>query len=331
MKNTAALPSIHGDYICFVLAAFLIIFATPAAAQTYPTKPIRMVIAFPPGGSADLLARMLGPRLAEALGQPVIIDNRPGGRQLIASELVAKSVPDGYTLFLQGTAHVTNPGLLKKLPYNTIRDFTPITMFMESPLVFVINPSVKATNIGDLISLAKAAPGKLNYGSSGPGTGGQLATEMLKHKLGLNIVQVPYKGAGPALVALLGGQVDMVCTSPLSVLPHMKAGKIKALAVTSSKRSQAMPEIPTVAESGVPGFQATVWYALLAPADIPQPVVHRLNTETVKIAHSAEVKAQLQAMGAEPVGNSPKELGQFLKTEIDHWSKLIQQANISAE
>lgn len=331
MKNAATRPCTFGKFIHFALATLLATFVTSTVAQNYPTKPIRLVIAFPPGGSADLIARMLGSRLAEALGQPVVIDNRPGGRQLIASELVAKSVSDGYTLFLQGTAHVTNPGLLKKLPYNTVRDFAPITMFMESPLVFVTNPSVKAANIGELISLAKAAPGKLNYGSSGPGTGGQLAIEMLKHKLGIDIVQVPYKGAGPALVALLGGQVDMVCTSPLAALPHTKSGKLKALAVTSARRSQAMPEIPTVAESGVPGFHATVWYALLAPAGTPRPIVQRLHAETVKIANSAEVKVQLQAMGAEPVGNSPEELGQFLKTEIDHWSKLIQQANISAD
>ena len=305
--------------------------AQQSAVQIYPTRPIRMVIAFPPGGSADLLARIIAPRLGETLGQQVVVDNRPGGRQLIASEMVAKSAPDGHTLFLQGTAHVTNPGLIQRLPYDSIKDFTPVTMVMESPLVFVAHPSVRASNITELISLAKTLPGKLNYGSSGPGTGGQLAVEMLKQMAKIDILHIPYKGAGPALTALLGGQVQIVCTSPLSVLPYTKIGKMKALAVTSIKRSRAMPDVSTVAESGLSGFHATVWYALLGPAKIPPVITDRLHKETTKVIYTPEVIAQLQDMGAEPVGNSPTELKRYLESEIDRWSKLIRQANISTD
>jgi tripartite-type tricarboxylate transporter receptor subunit TctC len=306
----------------FQLAAF--------AAEAYPQRAVRLIVPYPPGGAGDIVGRMLGAKLGDAMGQQIVIDNRPGGGQLIATQLAAKAAPDGYTLFLASATHGINPGLLKKLPYDSIKDFAAITLVADSPLIFVAHPSLSVHSIKDLIAQAKSRPGRINYASSGPGTGGHLSVELLKWMTRIELTHVPYKGAGPALTDLIGGQVQMMCTSPLPALPHVKSGRLVALAMTSRVRSRAAPDIPTVAET-VPGYESTLWYALLAPAATPPALIKRVHTEVVKILKMPGVIEQLLAQGADPIGNSPQELTKFLQMEIDRWTKLIQQANIRAD
>ena len=298
------------------------------AADVYPRRAIRLIVPFSPGGAVDILGRLLGAKLGEALGQQIVIDNRPGGGQVIATELTAKSAPDGYTLLLASTTHGINPGLLKKLPYDSIKDFAPITLVAESPILVVAHPSLGVSNIQELIALAKSRPGRITYGSPGPGTGGHLSTELLSWMTGINMVHVPYKGAGPALAELIGGQIQVMWVSPLPALPHIKSGRLRALATTGRTRSRVMPEVPTVAESGVPGYASTLWYALLAPAATPHAIIKRLHAETARVIRLPEVTEQLLAQGAEPIGNSPEDLAKFLRIEIDRWTKLIEQAHI---
>ncbi len=300
------------------------------AADPYPTKPIRLITPAPPGGATDIMARSLAQKLAEALGQQVVVDNRGGGGTLIATQLTARAVADGHTLLLANAAFGTNPALIKDLPYDTLRDFAPVTLVADSPLVFVAHPSLNVSNIKELIAAAKARPGQINYGSSTPGTGGHLSVEMLKWMAGIDLVHIPYKGAGPAVTALLAGEVPLMCTSPLPTLPHIKSGKLKALAMTGRTRSRALPEVPTVAESGLTGFQSSLWYALMAPAGTPTAVMQRLNYETTRIVRLPAVSEQLLAQGADPIGNSPQELATFLRADIERWKKLIREAKISA-
>ena len=307
-----------------------LISAPVSAAEVYPQRAVRLIIPYPPGGAGDIVGRMLSARLGEALGQQIVVDNRPGGGQLIATQLAAKAPPDGYTLFLASATHGINPGLLKTLPYDSIRDFAPITLVADSPLIFIAHPALAVSNIRELVAQAKSRPGRINYASSGPGTGGHLSVELLKWMTGIDLVHIPYKGAGPALTDLIGGQVQMMCTSPLPALPHVKSGRLVALAMTSRARSRAAPEIPTVAET-LPGYESTLWYALLAPAATPQAIVRRVHAETTKVLKSPEIAEQLAALGADPIGSSPQELAKFLQTEIARWTKLIQQANIRAE
>ncbi len=299
-------------------------------AEAYPQRAIRLIVPYPPGGAGDIVGRMLGSKLGDAMGQQIVVDNRPGGGQLIATQLTAKAAPDGYTLFLASTTHAINPGLLKKLPYDSIKDFAAITLVADSPLIFIAHPSLGVSSIKDLIARAKSRPGRINYASSGPGTGGHLSVELLKWMTGIDLTHVPYKGAGPALTDLIGGQVQMMCTSPLPALPHVKSGRLVALAMTSRTRSRAAPDIPTVAET-VPGYESTLWYALLAPAATPPAIIRRLHAETINVLKLPGVTEQLLAQGADPIGNSPQELAKFLQTEIDRWTKLIQQAHIRAD
>ncbi|MBI3937706.1 MAG: tripartite tricarboxylate transporter substrate binding protein [Betaproteobacteria bacterium] len=270
----------------------------------------------------------MGEKLGQALGQQIVIDIRPGAGSVLGTDLAAKANPDGYTLVLVATAHALNPGLMSKLPYDAIRDFSPITLAVESPLVFLVPPSLGVGNLGELIALAKSQPGRITYGSAGQGTSGHLATELLKLKTGISMVHVPYKGAGQALTDLLGAQIQLLCTSTLPSLPHVRSGKLRGLAVTTRSRSRAAPEIPTVSESGIPGFRATTWYALLAPARTSPAIIKKLHGATVQALRSPAVTGQLVAQGAEPIANSPEELRTFLQTEIDVWTKVIEQAKI---
>jgi tripartite-type tricarboxylate transporter receptor subunit TctC len=302
--------------------------AAAVAADSYPQRAVRMIIPYPPGGAGDIVGRMLGTRLTEHLGQQVVIDNRGGGGQLIATQLAAKAEPDGYTLFLASATHGINPGLRKNLPYDTLKDFVPITLVAQSPLVFVAHPSIGVTTIKELIAYAKAKPGQLTYGSSGPGTGGHLSVELLKWMTGTDMVHVPYKGAGPALTDLIGGQLQIICTSPLPAMPHVKSGRLKALAMTSRARSRSYPDIPTVAET-LPGYESTLWYALLAPAGTPPAIVKRVHDETVKALKSPDMTEQLQQQGADPVGDTPAQLQQFIQSEIARWTKVIRAAHIT--
>jgi len=302
------------------------------SAEAYPQRAVRLIIPYPPGGAGDIVGRLLSVKLTEALGQQVVVDNRGGGGQIIATEITAKAPPDGYTLFLASATHGINPGLRRgKLPYDSIRDFAPVTLVAESPLVFIAHPSLGVNNIKELVAAAKARPGRINYASSGPGTGGHLSVELLKFQTGIDLVHVPYKGAGPALIDLVGGQVQMMCTSPLPAMPHVKSGKLRALGMTSAKRSRAAPDLPTIAEQGLPGYESSLWYALLAPAATSPAIIKRVHADTVKILKLPEMAEQLLSQGAEPIGNSPQELARFIKAEIDRWTRVITQANIRTE
>lgn len=300
------------------------------AAESYPHRPVRLIIPYPPGGAGDITGRMLANGLTEAFGQQVVVDNRGGGGQIIATQIAATAQPDGYTLFLSSATHAINPALRKKLPYDTLKAFAPITLVAQSPLVFVVHPSLGVGSIKELIAAAKGRPGQINYASSGPGTGGHMSVELLKSLTGIDLVHIPYKGAGPALIDVVAGQVRLICTSPLPAMPHVKAGRLRALAMTSLKRSSAYPDVPAVAET-VPGYQSTLWYSLLAPAGTPAPVLGRIQADAVRVINSPEVKGRLLAMGAEPVGNSSAELQAFLLEEIARWQKLVRQAKISLD
>jgi tripartite-type tricarboxylate transporter receptor subunit TctC len=318
-----------------LIVAFLVgVFSQACAwgADAYPRRAVRLIVPYPPGGAGDIVGRMLGARLTEAFGQQVVVDNRGGGGQVIATELAAKAPPDGHTLFLASATHGINPGLRRgKLPYDTLKDFAPITLVADSPLVFIAHPALGVGSIQELVAAAKSKPGRINYASSGPGTGGHLSFEMLKHYAGIDVAHIPYKGAGPALVDLIAGQVQAMCTSPLPAMPHVKAGRLKALGMTSRSRSRAAPEIPTVAEQGVPGYESTLWYALLAPAATSPSIVQRVHAETVKIIKSPDMSGRLLAQGAEPIGNSPQELQKFIAAEIRRWTDVISKANIRAD
>jgi tripartite-type tricarboxylate transporter receptor subunit TctC len=316
--------------ICATVAALCTVGAA-AAADQYPQRAIRLIIPYPAGGAGDIVGRLLSSRLSESLGQQIVIDNRGGGAQLIATEIAAKAPADGYTLFLASATHSINPGLRKKLPYDTIRDFSSITMVASSPLVFVANPSLGVSNIRELVAAAKTQPGRINYASSGPGTGGHLAVELLSWMAGIKFTHVPYKGAAPALVDVIGGQVQFMCTSPLPAMPHVKSGKLRALAMTGSKRSPSAPDIPTVAEAGYKGYETTLWYALLAPAGTPRPIISRLHDDTIKVVKSPAMTEQLMAQGAEPVGNSPQQLDAYIRSEIERWTKVIAEAHIKPD
>ena len=315
-----------------LLLAALLVPAAAWGAQAYPQRAVRLIIPYPPGGAGDIVGRLLAARLTEGLGQQVVVDNRGGGGQIIATEITAKAAPDGHTLFLASATHGINPGLRRgKLPYDSIRDFAPITLVAESPLVFIAHPGLGVGGIRELVAAAKSRPGRINYASSGPGTGGHLSVELLKFHAGIDLVHVPYKGAGPALVDLVAGQVQVMCTSPLPSMPHVKAGRLRALGMTGAKRSRAAPELPTVAEQGVPGYESSLWYAMLAPAATPQAVVARVHAETVKVVKLPEVSAQLLSQGAEPIGSTPQELARHIRAEIERWTKLVTQANIRIE
>jgi tripartite-type tricarboxylate transporter receptor subunit TctC len=301
-----------------------------AADARYPQRSVRMIVPYPPGGAGDIVGRMVSAKLTETLGQQVVVDNRGGGGQVIATQLAAIAPPDGHTLFLASATHSVNAALRKNLPYDTLRDFAPITLVAQSPLVFVAHPSLGVSSIKELISAARAKPGRINYASSGPGTGGHMSVELLKSMTGVEMVHIPYKGAGPALIDVIAGQIQVMCTSPLAAMPHVKSGKLRALAMTGLKRSTFAPDVPTVAET-LPGFETTLWYALLAPAGTPQPILRRVHDETVKIVRSTEVTRQLESQGAEPAGTSPQELQTFMRNEIEQWTKLVKQAKITLE
>jgi tripartite-type tricarboxylate transporter receptor subunit TctC len=303
-----------------------------ANAQTYPSKSIRMVVPFPPGGTTDILARTIGQKMAEDWGQPVVIDNRPGAGGNIGSDLVAKAPPDGYTL-LMGTisTHAINPSLYKKLPFDPARDFAPISRVGTLPNILIVHPSVPVKSVKELIELAKSKPGDLNFASSGVGTSLHLSGELFNSMAGVKLVHIPYKGSSPALADLLGGQVKIMFDNLPSALPHVKAGKLKPLAVTSTKRVAVLPELPTVSESGLPGFEVTSWFAVYAPAKTPKDIVTKLNGEIVKILRSADVKDKLAQLGVDAAPTTPEELATFAKAETEKWGKVVKATGASAD
>jgi tripartite-type tricarboxylate transporter receptor subunit TctC len=307
-------------------------FALHAAAQTWPVKPVRILVGFPAGGPTDIVSRTLAPRMSDALGQPVLVDNRGGAGGVIATEQVAKAPPDGYTL-LMGTIGgiAVAMSLIPNRGYDTLRDFAPITQAVTVTNLLVVHPSVPAKNVKELLAIARARPGKLNYASSGNGTVTHLAGELFKLMGKVDIVHIPFKGGAPALTALLSGEVDMSYENSLVVTPHVKAGKVKALAVTGSKRSQLMPELPTISESGLPGYDASGWYGLFAPAATPKAVIARVSSEAVKALRMPDVVRTLSSQGAEPVGNTPEEFTAFVKSEIEKWARLVKIAHMKAD
>ncbi len=314
------------------LAALASLAVGSAAAQNYPNRPIRWIVTYPPGGPTDAVARAVGAKLTEAWGQQIVIDNRAGAAGIIGTDLAAKAVPDGYTLLFGTSAGLTiNPALSSKLPYDPVRDFAPVSLLVLNPQILVLHNSVPANSVKELIAYAKSRPGQLNYASVGQGSPNHLGMELLKAMAGIDMVHVPYKGTGPAITDLLGGQVQLMFNSMPSVLPLVKSGKLKGIAVGSAQRSPAIPDIPTVAESGLPGFENVTWYGMFAPAKTPRDIVVKLNREVVKILAQPEMAQRLANQGAEPRSSSPEELAKFMQVESVRWKKVIQAAGMKPE
>ena len=298
-----------------------LVFAGNAVAQTYPAKPVRIVV----GPGPDALARVIGQQITQAWGQPVIIDQRGGGGGTISAEAVAKAAPDGYTLLLATGTHTINPSMYK-VSYDMVRDFAPVTLLASTPFILAVHPSVPANSVGELIVLAKTSPGKLNYGSGGSGTPPHLATELFKTLAGVNIVHVPYKTVAAAITDLIAGQVQVMFTVGPAGLPQIRAGRIRGLAVSTAKRSAFAPELPTVAEAGLAGFDVFGWNGLLAPAGTPRAVIAKLHDEITRALRIPEVRQRIASFGFEPVGNSPEEFGEFVKAEIAQWAKVARES-----
>ena len=309
----------------------LLLITLPVAAQQYPSKPIRLVVPFPPGGPTDVVSRLLAPKLAELLGQQIVVENRGGSGGMIGTEQVAKAVPDGYTIIM-GTigglavAKSLNP----RLGYDTLRDLAPITQSVSVTSILIVHPSVPAKNVQELLAIAKSSPGKLNYASSGNGTVTHLAGELLKLLGKVSIVHVPYKGGAPALTAIMSGEVDMSYENSLIITPYIRSGRVRALAITAATRSKLLPDLPTIAET-LPGYNASGWYGLLAPAATPKPIIARLHVEAAKALHSPDIVAKLASQGAEPVGNTPEEFTAFIRSEISKWANLVKAAKMRTD
>jgi len=302
-----------------------------AAAQDYPTRSVRIVVPFATGGPADVYARFIGQRLQEALGQPFVIDNKPGAGALIGTAEVAKAEPDGYTLLMMSNTHTVNETLIANRPYQLMRDFVAVAPVNYSDLVLVVNPSVAANTVAELLAAAKAQPGKMNYASSGPGTPYHMAGELFKSMAGVDILHVPYKGSSGARTDVIAGHVQMMFDAVTAMAPQVKAGKVKALATTGKARSTIMPELPTVAESGVPGYDAVIWLGLMAPANTPAAVVRKLNSEVARFVTSPEVQRDWAQQGAVPMQMKPDDFDRYLRTDIDKWARIVRSANIKAD
>ena len=319
------------EIVMAVLAAAAALSGT-TMAQQFPNKPLRLIVPFPPGGGNDILARFVGQRLAEVIGQQIIIDNRGGAGGLIGAELAAKAVPDGYTLFLASIGNLAfMPALHAKLPYDPVKDFAPLTLLATSAFVLVVNPSVPAKTVKELIALAKAKPGSLNYASAGQGSSLHLTGEIFKLATGTDLVHVAYKGGAPALTDLVAGQVQIMFGTTPATLPQVKAGKLRALGVSGAKRSAAAPEVPTIAEAGVPGFEVLNWYGIVAPGKTPAAIVQKLNRDLLAVLQSPQMIESLSAQGLEAAARSPEQFGAFIKSEIAKYAKVIKAANIRAE
>jgi len=317
-----------------VLKALLLLAAATAvqAQQVYPSRPIRFIVPYTPGGLGDSFARAVGEELAKRMGQPVVIDNRPGASQAIGAEATAKAPPDGHTLFM-GTQSglVINTIARKQLPYDPVRDLAPVTMLFTTPLYLVVHPSVPAHSVKELIALARAKPGKLTFASIGSGSSQHLAGEMLRARAKVDIVHVPYKGSSPAMTDLLGGQVDMMFEGGVSSLPHVRSGKLRALATTGRRRADAMPELPTMAEAGVADFEFTVWFALVAPAATPRQIIERLNREVGEVLRTRGLKEKFAPAGIDIAPSTPEELGERIRADFPYYGKLMRDAGIQPE
>ena len=316
-------------WLLSMVPAGLLACAQAYAADAYPTRAIRMIVPFAAGGAADIIARLMSARMTETLWQPIVIDTRPGGGTVLGTEIVARANPDGHTVGMLATSLALNTGLLSKIPYDSVKDFAPITLAVDTPLIIVVPAALPVKTLAEFIALAKTKPNRVAYGSSGQGTSGHLANELLSYRTGITMLHVPYKGAGPALIDLIGGQVQMVCTSTLPALPHVRSGHLRGLAVTTAARTRAAPDVPTVAEAAsLPGYRASTWYALFAPTRTPAAIINTLHRASVQALKNPVVVEQLVAQGGDPIGNTPDELRKFLQGEIDVWTKVIKVAGI---
>jgi tripartite-type tricarboxylate transporter receptor subunit TctC len=313
------------------VALALAVSGGSAMAQAWPSKPITLIVPFPPGGTTDVLARALGERLTQSLGQPVIVESKPGAGATLGADYVAKSKPDGYTLLVGAVHHTIASSVYKKLPYDFAKDFAPITTVALVPNVLVVNASTPAKNVAELVASAKAQPGKLTYGSNGNGTAQHLIGTQFQNLTGAQLIHIPYKGSGPLATDLLGGQITMSFDTVTPVLQHIKGGKLRALAVTTAKRSSALPDVPTLDEAGLKGFNIGTWFGVLAPAATPKDVVARLNTEMVKVIQSPEFRKRMDEIGAEPVGNSAEQMAQQIKGETEKFAKVVKDGKVTIE
>ena len=319
--------------LCGSLAAAGAHAADAAAneAKNYPTRPIRLIDPYAPGGGSGVVARLVGAKLGDAWGRQIVVDNRPGAAAAIGTELAVKSAPDGYTLLMGTSGSIAISPNVNKVPYDPVKDLAPITQTSAQAMLVVLHPSVQISSVKELIATARTQPGKLVYSSSGAGGSGHLAVELFQSIAKVTMTHVPYKGSGPAVVALLSGEAQVGFTNILAVLPHVNAGKLKAIAVTSGKRANAAPNVPTLAESGVPGYEATSWNGMFAPAKTPRAIINKVHAEVVKALHSPDVREKLVAMGSDPVGSTPEEFHAYIKAEFARWGKVIRENNIRAE
>ena len=302
-----------------------------AQAQTYPNRAIRLVVPSSPGGGTDITGRIVAQKLSEQLGQQVVVDNRAGAGTIIGNEVVAKAAPDGYTLLMGLSTLAINPSMYAKLPYDALRDFAPVSLAVLSPNILTVHPSVPAKNVKEFVALAKAKPGTVTFGSAGLGTSPHLSGELLKVLAKIDIVHVPFKGSGQSVISQLAGEIAANFPSVPTAIPYIKAGKLRGLGVTTVKRTQALPDVPSIAEAGVPGYEATQWFGVLAPAGTPRPIIDRLHQEMVKLLRSADVRDRLIADGTDPVGNTPEEFAAYIKSETDKWAKVISAAGIKPQ
>jgi tripartite-type tricarboxylate transporter receptor subunit TctC len=315
----------------YIAAALLATMTTAAAAQNYPDRPLRLIVPYAPGGGTDLTSRLIARRLSENFKQQVIVDNRAGGAGNIGCEIAAQSAPDGYTLLMAGISFSINVSIFPKLNYDPVKDFDPVSLVATVPLIVVVHPSVPAISIKELIALAKAKPGTLNYASGGTGTANHIAGELFKYMTATDIVHVPYKGGGPAIADVVGGQVQLLFNTMTSTVGFMNSGKLRALAVTGKQRSPGVPNLPTVAEAGVPGFDVGAWFGIVVPRGTPRALVNKLNGEIVRITRLPEAREQFTAQGAEAIGSTPEEFARHLRTEIDKWAKVAKAAKMRSE
>ncbi len=314
----------------FAVAAAMMLAGGAIGQQPYPEKPIRLIVPYAPGGSTDLLARLIGPKLAESWGQSVIVDNRPGGNTIIGTQALTKAAPDGYTILLMAIAHAIIPNLIPT-PYDPIRDFAPVATVGRGELLLVIHPSVPASNLQELIALAKSKPGQLNYASASTGGPLHLAGELFNMLADVKTQHIPYKGGGPAMLDLLGGHVQMMFSSPPESIPHIKTGKLKAIAISGSTRSPVLPQVATFAEAGMPGFTAKNWFGILAPAGTPRPVIEKLSAEVARILALPEIRDKLLSQGMDPFISTPGQFGALLKSDLALYGKIIKAANVKLE
>ncbi|HTE16667.1 MAG TPA: tripartite tricarboxylate transporter substrate binding protein [Burkholderiales bacterium] len=307
------------------------LISTPIFAQHWPVRPVRYIVPFPPGGGSDVAARAIAVKLSEAWGQQVVVDNRPGAATLLGTDLAAKAPPDGYTLLHASASYAINPHLQKKMPYETLKDHTPVTQAAYQPYVLVTHPSVAARNVKEFIALARAKPGALNFGSPGAGSGGHLAVEHFRLASNTVMVHVPYRGGAPALTDLIAGQIQFMFPTMLAVAPHVKTGRLRSLAVTSAKRAAVLPDLPTISESGLPGFEATSWNGVMTPAGVAPAIIAKIHKDVVHALRAADVRDKLAADGAEAVGNTPQEFAQIIRNDLAKWGKVIAATGLKLE